>query len=150
VIIGLPIAAGPFLYAFYWVFSRRVRWDAGIESLMSASSFSPTELARSIPRLNISLKDLIDRVNSFAATLGKPVIVRETRRAMILQARAIQSSAWIGILVGTVLSVSGGGYLPAVVAYAIVPVLLLRASKVLQPRSAFPKFESYHAALSSL
>ena len=132
IIIGLPIAPGPFLYAFYWVLSRRVRWDAGAEPLLARGDFSAAELACSIPHVNASLAQLIDRVNGLAASLGKPAVVRETSGTARLKAQAVKAAAWSGLVIAILLSINGSWF-PAVAAAAVFPVLLLRSNKMLQP-----------------
>ena len=61
-IVGLPLAFGPFVYGFYWMVTAFERWTSGVGSFIAARDFTAAELARTIPSLDITLKDVLDRV----------------------------------------------------------------------------------------
>ncbi len=132
-LVFLVIAAGPFVYGFYWLMSRTNRWNTGVGAFLSASQFTEAERSRPVPGIGLTIGELLTRVEGYAAGLGKPVIVRETG-AKALQAQGLRAGGVAMLLSALYLGTqSGVQFFAALVLFAGVPLAFGRAAKLLQP-----------------
>lgn len=142
--VVLILLAAPAVIFFYWIISRQERYQAGIDTAVSATSFDEKQLATTIPVIDVSLSDLLDRLRSFAASLGAPARYRETDAEKVKKARKLRWQAlgffgaagvWI-LLIAPRFGETMGGLVVAVIfgaALGSAQLALMRARKLLQP-----------------
>jgi hypothetical protein len=132
-LIFLVIIFGPPIYGFYWLMSRTQRWNTGISTFLTADRFTPAERSRPIPSLDLTVGEVLARVERFAASLGKPMIVRETG-TKALQARGLRAGGFALLLFAIYLGAQGGAqFIAALICLGAMPLAFARASKLLQP-----------------
>jgi hypothetical protein len=136
IFIALALAFAPIVGIVLWIVAGTDRFAAGVGTLISTERFDDAALAREVPHIGVTLRELITRVRAFAGSLGQPVTYRETDPAKLRQTRndrlGLAGAAIVGFFLFAVMG-SGWGALPILLAVAGYPVTLLRARQRLQP-----------------
>lgn len=142
--ILLLLLAAPFVIFLYWILSRQDRYQAGIDGVLSVTSFDEKQLATTIPVIGVTLREMLERLRSFAASLGAPARHRETDPEKVKQARKLRwralgffgaAAVWM-LFIGPRLGETLGGIAVALifgVALGSAQFSLMQAGKLLQP-----------------
>jgi hypothetical protein len=139
IFIAFVIAGGPFVFFYYRLVWGKERYDAGIDTLMTESDFTQSQLARAVPHSGVALRTVIERVQAFAKSLGSPAIVRETDPDKRRKSRNLRLRIPGMMIVGLVLGIATGsawGYFPLGVAVVTGPLVFLQSRKLLQPSAS--------------